>query len=274
MRRLIIFSDLDGTFLNHHTYDHKPASELISVLREHNIPVIFASSKTLSEISKLQEELNLTDPFIVENGAGVSIPKGYFPKDSDCDEDNKVYVFSENLEVIREKIVPLQKEYKFRGFSDYSLEELIELTSLSMADAINAKDRICSEPIRWLDSQDRLIPFTEALEEIGLRIVKGGRFHHIIGYCDKSIAMTWLLKKYKQNNLEDRFISIALGDSPNDFVMLNCADIPVVIDSGANNQLKLSAENVMYPKGKGPEGWFSAVNQILKEFNIRTKTYG
>ena len=47
---LLVFSDLDGTLLDSHSYDWQPAAPWLSRLREANVPVILCSSKTSAEM--------------------------------------------------------------------------------------------------------------------------------------------------------------------------------------------------------------------------------
>jgi predicted mannosyl-3-phosphoglycerate phosphatase (HAD superfamily) len=56
----------------------KNTTKLIELLKEKNIPLILASAKTRLEQNKIREDLGLSDPYIVENGGAVVIPKGYF----------------------------------------------------------------------------------------------------------------------------------------------------------------------------------------------------
>jgi predicted mannosyl-3-phosphoglycerate phosphatase (HAD superfamily) len=56
----------------------KNTTKLIELLKEKNIPLILASAKTRSEQNLIREELGLSDPYSVENGGAVVIPKGYF----------------------------------------------------------------------------------------------------------------------------------------------------------------------------------------------------
>ena len=46
----MIFTDLDGTLLDHYNYDFSPAQPMLSWLAEQNIPVIPATSKTFAEL--------------------------------------------------------------------------------------------------------------------------------------------------------------------------------------------------------------------------------
>ena len=65
-----VVSDVDGTLMDH-SYDLSPAKETIKTLQKLSIPVILCTSKTAAEVRVIRNELNLTDPYIVENGAAI-----------------------------------------------------------------------------------------------------------------------------------------------------------------------------------------------------------
>ena len=67
---LWVVSDVDGTLMDH-SYDLTPAKETIKILQNLSIPVILCTSKTAAEVKVIRNELNLTDPYIVENGAAI-----------------------------------------------------------------------------------------------------------------------------------------------------------------------------------------------------------
>ena len=73
---VIVFSDLDGTLLEHDTYGFEAARPALDLLWGKNIPLILCSSKTRTEMEGYQKRLGIAGPFIVENGAGVYIPQG------------------------------------------------------------------------------------------------------------------------------------------------------------------------------------------------------
>ena len=75
--KTIIFTDLDGTFLNHDDYSYQDSLQALNSIFQKEIPLIFTTSKTKIEIEKLQNNLQITEPFIVENGAAIFIPKNY-----------------------------------------------------------------------------------------------------------------------------------------------------------------------------------------------------
>jgi mannosyl-3-phosphoglycerate phosphatase len=76
----VVFTDIDGTLVDINTAQYgMKTNELISIMKEKNIPLILTSAKTRLEQNKIREDLDLLDPFIVENGGAIVIPKGYFP---------------------------------------------------------------------------------------------------------------------------------------------------------------------------------------------------
>ena len=77
MKRFVVFTDLDGTLLDHHTYAYADALPALSKLRQTRTPLIMVSSKTRREIEALRRELENDHPFIPENGGAIFIPKGY-----------------------------------------------------------------------------------------------------------------------------------------------------------------------------------------------------
>ena len=72
----LIFTDLDGTLIDHKNYSFGTNDKLIKKLIKNKHQVIINSSKTYIEIKKLIKKLNLEDmPFSSENGAFIFFPK-------------------------------------------------------------------------------------------------------------------------------------------------------------------------------------------------------
>ena len=75
--RLAIFTDLDGTLLDHDTYEWSPARPMLDRIREEGWPLVFVTSKTRAEVEGLRTEMEVDEPFIVENGAAAFFPPRY-----------------------------------------------------------------------------------------------------------------------------------------------------------------------------------------------------
>jgi len=76
--RTLVFTDLDGTLLDHDTYSWAAAAPALEELQRREIPLIFCTSKTDAEVQALRRAMGNSHPFIVENGGAIVIPPGFF----------------------------------------------------------------------------------------------------------------------------------------------------------------------------------------------------
>ena len=56
---MLVFTDLDGTLLDHNDYGYGPALPALTELKARDIPLVLASSKTAAEIAPLHHDLGL-----------------------------------------------------------------------------------------------------------------------------------------------------------------------------------------------------------------------
>ena len=261
----LVFTDLDGTLLDHHTYDFAHALSAISLLNKRSIPWVLNTSKTLAELVDLRISLNNHHPTIVENGGGIAIPPDYPLGDATCDglsHGFQLKTIGADRTGILDTLSELHHNFVFTGFNDMSVAELVNVTGLSSVQAEQAMERKFSEPILWQDTQQKLDEFTELLATRSLRLLRGGRFTHVIGNCDKGMAMEWLLSRYRE--IKPKIKTIALGDGENDIAMLKQADIPVIVRSPVNEPPLLPASyKAIITDQFGPKGWNAALLALL-----------
>lgn len=271
--KLLIFTDLDGCLLDHHDYGFAPAAALLRKLESLHIPVIPNSSKTAAELRHLRGALNNTHPFIIENGAAVFIPIGYFPKQPEgCDRigDFWVKTFTQPrrhwLELIACSRVGKDK---FQTFAESTLANIVDLTGLQADAAARASQRQYGEPVAWHGTEAERDRFVAELRQLGANVLEGGRFLHVSGECDKGKAMNWLATQYKQA-LHLPVMIIAAGDSQNDIAMLESADIALLVPSPAHALPTFAPPRQMYVAARqGPSGWAESVSAILANLNIK-----
>ena len=55
MSDMLVFTDLDGTLLDHHDYSYDAALPTLRRLKKANIPLIFNTSKTAAEVEEYME---------------------------------------------------------------------------------------------------------------------------------------------------------------------------------------------------------------------------
>ncbi|MEO9655288.1 HAD-IIB family hydrolase [Marinomonas sp.] len=274
MTPLIIFTDLDGTLLDHHTYSFQPALPALQTLKTFSIPCVLNTSKTFAELLSLRQALNHNDPFIVENGSAVYIPKHLNLKLTEQLEDSGDF-WVKAFGPKRSTLVQLSKQqkeiYHFTPFSDMSHQDLMEITGLEEDDAKLAMQREFTEPMLWQDSDSALDDLRERLQDAHIQIQRGGRFAHLMGEkCDKANAMLWLKELYL-NQGNDSIATVALGDGENDIGMISKADFPVVIRSPAHEPPVIENRLDTYLTNEyGPAGWTEAIDSILIKQGIVT----
>lgn len=276
---IIVFTDLDGTLLDHYTYSFSPARKALKILKDHNIPLIFCSSKTSKEMIMWRKRLKNEHPFIVENGGAVYIPEGYFfnlPKNKNNSFINNYSVFvlsrpgSEIIKIIKK----IKKEYpcEIRYLSEMTPAEISKNTGLPLVQARYAKARNYNEPcvVHDISGKETKL-FLQAIHREGIRWTHGDRFTHFMSGSDKGKAVQWLTRLYKKNNPERKIISIGIGDSLNDLPMLKAVDYPCIVQKYNGRYDPALRDNYFYRAGKsGPEGWQRAVMRCFKRLRAVT----
>lgn len=253
---ILVFTDLDGSLMEHESYSIEPALSILDILKDRKIPIILNSSKTAKEIEAVQKLLGIKTDYVCENGAALFDCEGAMKAEFGQSRDHWLTA----LHSLREK-----ENYNFKGFTDWSEAEIATLTGLNIDQAALSKLRMYSEPILWKDSVGARQKFTRQLTDLGLTLLEGGRFLSIQSHYDKGDAIRWMLQ---QLNPKEGTITIALGDSPNDEAMLNRADIAVVIRSEKSEKLKApNAKRMLKTTRPGPAGWSDAMTEILKLYD-------
>lgn len=265
---LLVVTDLDGTLLDHHDYSPEPAMPMLRLLQELHIPVIFNTSKTSAECQALSERLAMSNPFIVENGSAIYVPKRVMPSAPPgfvSHGASWVHIAGLPYTDIIRRLQPLKSRYRFANLNSTAVEEIMAATGLNLADAHRATARQFSEPLIWQDTEAALSSFRAEVTSNGLNLLQGGRYLHVLGDTDKGRAMQTLKEIYthqRSNGQAPR--TLALGDSQNDIAMLQAADMAAFIRSPVNDLPDTaSVPRAMISEQTGPAGWAECVKQVL-----------
>lgn len=257
----VLFSDIDGTLIDINTAEYgKKTNELIHIMKEKNIPLILTSAKTRLEQNKIRDDLGLYDPFIVENGGAIVIPKGYFSdnalrdigyplretqetengardnvRDDTKDVNHKIVILIElgkSADYIRAKLSNIRKKYNisFRGVADVSIGELSNFVSISKEQAKRMAQRDYGETILQIQSEDigDIGRFIKYVQEERMKVIHGGRFFDVTAGNDKGIAVG-ILKRLFMDKFHNNVTFFGIGDSSNDIPMLSLMDTSILV---------------------------------------------
>jgi mannosyl-3-phosphoglycerate phosphatase len=269
-KRLIIFTDLDGTLLGQNTYSYRASLPALRKLQSLKMPVILCSSKTRPEIEPLWRELPLEDPFIVENGGAIYFSPDYFPATvTHAQSNNKLCVIElgSHIAELRAGLAEAARRLhvRVRSFGDMSLSEIIDLTGLTKAQAQAAAQREFDEPFLVEEpSRERML--ATALRMRGFTVTKGDRFFHLSRGSDKGKAARLLMELYRKDDAG--LLSVGLGNSANDLALLVGVERPILIrnpDRSWDSTITQNIPGIRKTMSIGPEGWVEAVEKLLVE---------
>jgi len=270
---LVIFSDIDGTLFDHYSYTHEPAKAAVRELKRRNVPLVLVSSKTCAEIMQIQDRLGLSTPFVSEHGSAIFWPRSSTPdKPRGAKERNGLWVKELGVpyDKARKHLVDYREAMglKCEGFGDWTPQQIAHHACLPISAAPLAKKREYHEPFIF-DSQVSEADATRhcaSMSDNGWRVLKGIRFYHLMGKSDKGKAVRELIRWYKtMDTVKQR--TIAFGDSPNDWEMMEECDVAVAVkrpDGKYHPDLR-AHKGIRLAGAPGPEGFNRMVLRLLKQ---------
>lgn len=265
--RLLILTDLDGSLLDPDTFEPGAAKPAIDELRARKIPLVFCTSKTQAEVDPIRQTLGNVDPFIIENGGAIYIPKDYFPeKPAESRERGDYWVieFGTPYAKLREGLRSIEQKVgtRLKGFGDMSMDEVVMTTGLSPIQAMAAQNREYDEPF-LVGDPSKMFEIRHEAGQLDLLVVVAGRFAHLVGGTHKGPACRVLLELYRKHWGE--ITTAAFGDSLNDLPMLEQVDHPYLVEQrGGGYRDGIAFKKLTRLEGVGPDGWAKGVFQLLE----------
>ncbi|KYK26256.1 hypothetical protein AYK26_05610 [Euryarchaeota archaeon SM23-78] len=251
--KLIIFTDLDGTLLDHNTYAFEAAKLGLELVKEKNIPLVLCTSKTFDETVYYQKLLGINEPFIVEDGGAIYIPQNYFNFGFECQEKKGHLVIELGTDYgnLRRALLEIKEQgFEITGFGDLGFEQISQDTGLSLEMAKLAAEREYDEPFKLIKGDESVLK--KLIEERSLKLSKGGRYYHITGKNDKGKTVALLTSLFKKQYGEEEVVTLGIGDSENDFAMLDAVDKGYLVKKTDNSY---ASEDYEKAEGIGPDGW-------------------
>tara|TARA_R110001606_G_scaffold156044_11_gene298763 strand:+ start:11709 stop:12545 length:837 start_codon:yes stop_codon:yes gene_type:complete len=265
----LIFTDLDGTLLDHNSYSAKPADLLIRQISVCPMAdIIPITSKTSAELHSLQQLIPIEESICVtENGSVIQIPDGRpLAGKPGSGRIMTGIVYSDLLDQIDR--LPQKLREHIKGFADMSADDVAQATGLAIEDARLAKQREATEPFLWSGADEELAELQALMADTNIRIQRGGRFYHFTGIATKEKAMAYIKSSFIEQMADCEIISIALGDGPNDLAMIEAADFGVIMPNPEGVTIKSGKSHVRTAPAAGPQGWVLAVREIFAELGL------
>jgi mannosyl-3-phosphoglycerate phosphatase len=271
--KIIVFTDLDGTLLDHDGYSFENARPALERIRDQHIPLVFATSKTRAEVEALQAAMRIRDPFIVENGAAVFFPDGYrgWPMAAGFHQSPyRVIQLGASYQRIRRFVQGLPPVLRIRGFGDLDVADIVRLTGLSPAEAALARQRDFTEPFLMEDDAG-IVDLATMAAANGFKITRGGRFYHLMGAGqDKGLAAKRTLSVFHRH-AGQRPLAVGLGDSANDRALLESVDIAILLPHPDGSFESLDLSNLRRARSPGSRGWNDALQEVLDRIKGRAE---
>ena len=271
MNSAVIYTDLDGTLLDHHTYAFDEALDTIKVLKHRGIPIIPCTSKTRAETLSLMKTMGIDGPMIVENGAAIWVPLDWGlerPEGSDSDAHAWCHSFGLSRGMIRRQLAILNIEWgnRYQSLCELSDKQVAAVTGLDLESAARAKRRQHSETLVWLGTPADRKAFATQVEALGMCCVEGGRFVHVYASGGKAEAVSWLHHKIRRERPDlERARSLSAGDAENDVEMLEVTDLALLVRSPVNEPPTVRRRGgLVISDIAGPAGWAEGMEALIQ----------
>lgn len=236
---MIVFTDLDNCMLDS-GYSASVLRDFIRGLISKGIELSVISSKTEKEILYHLGELGIKASYGAENGCLVVVGGNRY----ELGTKSKVI-----KDVLRDSFKKFEVDIEL--LSEMSDKEIKKITNLPEHLIPLARERFFSEPFRIVSGDSR--GFLEGLNSRGYSIRWGGKFYQISRGCSKGRAVR-LIREYTSE------YAIGIGDSENDYPMLDECDYPIILNSNNDSRYKNY-------KQYGPKVWEEAVKKAIEEIN-------
>lgn len=249
--RAAVFTSIDGTLLDAKTFEPGPARAAAQRVLEAGIPIVPVTVMTLDEIAPVAADLKLRHTMIIEAGGAIARWAAGEWIVEPCGPPVDTL-----LEVVR-------------AIESRSGADLLVYSALSPVDAARVSGRRgdmltastarrFSEPL-LIESGD-YDKVKSAAAELGFTVRRGRRFLHLCRECDEGEAFARVRDELSCET------TAGLGGATIDAEFLARVDVPILIpgpDGTVDDELRARVPRARIATAPGPEGWASAVDEML-----------
>jgi mannosyl-3-phosphoglycerate phosphatase len=231
--RVVVFSGVDGVLRAPLTPAFTTAAAVLRDLAFDDTALVLCSGMTRAELEFIQQKLDITHPFICENGGAVMIPHGYFGFDvpdarrvAGCQAIEFGRAYADVVDLLHRTADRLRTEIV--GFNDMSIEDVAKEWHLPLLQARLAKLREYEEPFRLVDpgpaARSRLF---KALGAAGLHCRTGGRFERVGAHRDSGGAVKLLDSLYRRGRSD--LINVGITRTAPDDHLFKLVDYTIMV---------------------------------------------
>lgn len=247
----------------------------LQCLQSCGIPIVLFSARTRAEIELVQQELDISHPFIAENGGALYVPEGYFPfplADSFSIPGYEVFRFGKPHQQVVDVLHRVAGEcgVEVLGFSDMRTDQLAQETGMTLMQAGLAKLREYDEPFRIVEgtaaARER---FLTTLRKAGLSCTLCGRYYHANGVSEPAAGVRMLRELY--DRAWGKVTAVGLGESgPAEAAFLWEMDVPIVVpgETQAPTRLRRKFPSARFTASSGPRGWNEAILEMAAQWSV------
>lgn len=264
-RRILVFTDLDGTLLDSISYSYTASLRGIELLRARGAALVLVSSKTLPEMEILHRELSLDSPFVFENGGGIAYPR-------------KRIVGGNRYRVEINGLSTEELALRLRSFEDLighptrtilqmSVKEISETTGLNKESVARARMRRASLPFILPGvagiTPERMEIINKKARREGLIFTRGDRFFHVSSRdSNKGAAVKRIMTYYRKSSGGASIVSLGIGNSENDIPMLKAVRHPYLVRKPGSAFVEAGFD-LTVTEAAGPAGFTEAVESFF-----------
>ena len=261
IKKIIIFTDLDGTLLHRETFEFENIKQYIQNLLSKNISIIPNSSKTKAEILNFCHELKEELPFIAENGAAI-----YKMNLINSDFPEKIILSRDKDEILNVFLKKIPKKFisKCKFVLKLKKDEQLKIFGLSEKQLSYASDREFSVPLIFKGNKVEKNNLFKLASDMGLTMQEGGRVINLSDNISKSFAMKKVKRIFEKTEKHELKI-IGVGDNFNDLDMLKNSDIACLVFNEKFKLDTLNIKNCLVSKKPAPEGCEEVVKMALEK---------
>ena len=260
-KKILIFTDLDGSLLNKETFKFDVIKDFFKELVSNGIIIIPNSSKTEAELLDFNEQNNLDLSFITENGSSIH---GL----------NKIHqnlpskiIISRTIDEIRniyEENISLDFKNKITNILELEIEVQQKILGLPLDKIMLAIKRDHSLPIKFNGTEIEKNEFIKIMKNSGLTIQTGGRIMNVCDNVNKSKAMSEAVRLMRKE-LDDKIITIGVGDNENDIEMIKQTDYPCLVKNENFDSSLINIDNLIKSDEPSPKGWSDVIKTALQK---------